>query len=397
MLTIQTWRFLTLGGLLSLVVMSLTGCIGSSSASKPVPPSLPEVVYSTPLVRDLAEFDEFTGRTEASLSIDIRSRVTGYLEKAPFKEGEDVKKGQLLFEIDRRPYQAELDRALAQERQAAATMSRLSNEYQRARALVRSRAISEEELDRIAGSLAEADAADQAARAAIRTAKLNLDFTRITAPIDGRISRRNCDPGNLIKADDTILTSLVVLDPIHAYFDVDERTVLRLRRLVNSGKTTLSRQESIPVQLGLADEEGFSLSGHIDFVDNRLDPNTGTLRIRAVIDNPHLLLSPGMFIRLRLPVSATQRCILVPEESLVTDQGQKMVYVLDDQDQVAYRRVTVGQETEGFRVIRTGVSPGDRVIVRGQQRVRPGIKVVPRASEQPAHVATPVAAIPPAL
>lgn len=373
----------------------LLGC--NRAPAPPADPKPPEVVVGRPILREVTEHEEFTGRTEAVMSVDVRARVTGYLEKALFKEGTDVKKGDLLFEIDRRTYQADLDRTQAQVRQGEATLERIGTDYQRARVLVPSRAISREELDKITGSRSEAEASVAGSRAAMRMAKLNLDFTKITAPLSGRISRRLCDPGNLVKADETVMTSIVQLDPIHAYFDIDERTVLRLRRLVQQGKLRSSRDSTIPVQLGLADEDGFSLRGVIDFVDNKLDAGTGTLRVRVVIGNEKLLLSPGMFVRLRLPVSLPSRSALVPEEALASDQGQKFLYVLNEKDEVVYRQVRTGQLFDGLRVISKGLAPGERVILSGQQRVRPGGRVTPRQVESPARVARPPASNPPAL
>jgi RND family efflux transporter MFP subunit len=376
---------------------SLSVAVGCGEAAKQAPaPKEVSVPWARPRVQVVTELEEFTGRTEAVMTVDVRARVTGYLEKALFKEGTDVKKGDLLFEIDPRTYQAEVDKAQAQVSQYEASVQRLATDYQRARVLLPSRAISQEEMDRLSSTRSEASASVAAARAALRVAKLNLDFTKVSAPMDGRISRRLADPGNLVKADDTILTTIVQLDPIHAYFDIDERTVLRLRRLINEGKLRSSREATIQVDLGLADEDGYSLKGVIDFRDNRLDPGTGTLRVRVVIDNPDRLLSPGMFMRMKLPVSLPTRSLLVPEEALVNDQGQKALYVINGDDKIESREVKVGQLVDGQRVIKAGLTEKDRVVVRGQMSVRPGLKVNPRPADAPTRAAA-KAAQPPSL
>jgi membrane fusion protein, multidrug efflux system len=379
------------------LMAALSLAVGCGGASKEAPPAKEvSVPWSRPRVQVVTELEEFTGRTEAVMTVEVRARVTGYLDKAMFKEGTDVKKGDLLFEIDPRTYQAEVDKAQAMVGQYEATVERLGSDYQRARQLMPSRAISPEEVDKISGNRSEAAATVGAARASLRAAKLNLDFTKIAAPLSGRISRRLADPGNLVKADDTILTTIVQLDPIHSYFDIDERTVLRLRRLIHEGKLRSASETAIQVDLGLADEEGYSLKGTIDFRDNRLDPGTGTLRVRVVIPNPDKLLSPGMFMRMKLPVSLPTRSLLVPEEALVNDQGQKALYVINADDKVESREVKIGQLIDGQRVIKSGVTEKDRVVVQGQMSVRPGLKVNPRPAQTPDRAAV-KAAQPPSL
>jgi RND family efflux transporter MFP subunit len=384
-------RTLALAGGLLLAV----GC-GKKQASLP-PPPIATVEVAHPLIQPVTDFEFFTGRTEASESVDIRSRVTGYLLKAPFKEGEDIQEGKLLFQIDPATYEAEVERAEASIKQNEALLTRLDSDYQRARTLMAGRAASREELDKITGDRAQANANLKAATAALRLAKVNLAYTRIAAPLSGRLSRRMVDPGNLVKADDTILTTLVRLDPMYAYFDVDERTVLKLRRLLAEGKITSARKKRLDVNLSVADEEKYTRTGYIDFVDNRLDPGTGTLRIRVVIDNKDHFLSPGMFIRLRLPVGVEHPALLVPEEALASDLAKKFLFVVrtveeqvrteDDsaktrQVRKAFRvEVKLGQLQENnWRVIeevlgKEKLTPSDEVIVKGLQSVRAGDEV----------------------
>ncbi len=370
-----------------------TGC--GKAQSKGGGKKDPEVIVAHPTIQTVTDYEEFIGRMEPFASVDLRSRVTGYLDKAPFKEGSDVEKGELVGEIDPRTYKAELQKTEANLVQAEAHFRRLTLDYQRASVLVTRRVIGREEADKIAGDRAEAEAAVGSTKASLEVAKVNLSYTQIKAPFAGRISRRFVDEGNLIKADETILTSIVALDPIYAFFDVDERTLLKLRRLLQKKEITSTRDTKTPLDLGLADEEGYSLKGQIDFVDNKLDPSTGTLRVRVVVKNKigeskiagnkQWFLAPGMFVRLRLPVGAPRPALLVPEQALGTDQGQKFLYVLNDKDEVVYLKVLVGSLHGQLRAVKPfdpkgSLSPTDRVIVTGLQRVRTGLKVVPKTS-----------------
>jgi RND family efflux transporter MFP subunit len=394
--------------LLAALLLALTfaaGCAKKPEKEKPPPP---EVVYATPTARDVTEVEEFTGYTRAVKTVEVRARVTGYLDKVLFKDGTDVKEGDTLFQIDSRTYKAEVDKAEAMVKQTEATLDRITSDLRRGRAMVTGRAISMEELDKLTGNRNEADASVRAARATLEATRINLAYTKISAPIGGRVSRTMVDAGNLVKADETMLTTVVTLDPIHAYFDVDERTVLQLRRMIQEKKITSSRVQPLIVKVGLADEEGFSRSGTIDFVDNQLDPGTGTLRVRAEVPNAPIngvsTLSPGMFVRIQLPVGKPQPSLLIPETALGSDQGNKFVYVIDGQNKVTYRRVVPGQQEGTTRVIRplvtgekgevvSGLRPDERVIITGQQRVRPGVEVQPyTASEMSALVAKRAAA-----
>lgn len=391
------WKIARLA-VMPLAGLALLGC--GDSQPKAVVAKLAEVQVSRPITREITNYDLFTGRTEAVEAVDVRARVTGYLQKTNFKEGMEVQQGDVLFEIDPRTYQAELDRAEANVVQADARLKRLNTDYQRAVSLLAKRAIGQEEFDKIAGDRAEAEAAVKVVQASRDVARLNLNFCKVVSPISGRISRRLIDPGNLVKADDTVLTTIVSLDPMYVYFDIDERTMLRVRRLIQEGKVKSSREAIIPVSMGLADEEGFPHEGTINFVDNKVDPNTGTLRLRGIFPNPvnpkhplsPRLFSPGLFTRVRIPIGEPHQAILVSERALGTDQGRKFVYVVNDQDEVVYRSVKIGSLNEGYRVIEEGLTPQERVVVSGLQRVRPGAKVDPREIPMPpsAPAVTPV-------
>ncbi|HMP01109.1 MAG TPA: efflux RND transporter periplasmic adaptor subunit [Gemmatales bacterium] len=364
------------GMLFAAVVAALGGCQRAGPA--PVPTRPVEVVVASPVLRQVRDFEDFSGRTEAVDTVLIKARVSGYLTTIGFADGtditpEDVAAKKLLFEIDPRPYQAAVRQAVAQVAQARTHLERVTRDYNRF--LAAGAAVSREEMDKAIGDKAEAEAAVEVAEAAKHMADINLDFTRITAPMPGRLGRRLVDVQNLVRADDTPLVSLVKLDPIYVAFDIDERTVLRVRRLIQEGKVPSARRSKVTVQVGLSDEEGFSRTGDIDFVDNRIDPNTGTLRVRAALSNSDFVLSPGLFVRVRLPIGPAREALVVPEEALGSDQGQRFLWVVNDQDEVEYRRVRIGRQEDGWRVIEEGVTTGDRVVVSGMQRVRLGSKV----------------------
>ena len=341
-------------------------------------PKPPEVIVATPETRNVADYEDFTGWTESVASVELRSRVSGYLDRIAFQDGADVKSGDLLFEIDRRLYVAAAEEARAARDQALAHRDRTERDFQRVKSLAAKDARSAQDLDKAIGDRAETAAAFASAEAKLKSAEVNLDFTRITAPLSGRLSRRMIDQGNLVKADETALVSLVALDPMYALFDVDERTVLRMRRLIREGRMASARESKVTVQIGLADEEGFSREGTIEFIDNKIDSHTGTLKLRAVTPNNDLGLSPGLFIRVRLRVGQPRDALLVPEEAIGSDQGQKFLYVLDAENKVVYRRIKVGLQVDRLRAIDEGLQADDRVIVSGLQRVRPGIAVVPK-------------------
>ncbi len=378
---------LTLGLLIAATAATLGGCAkpAAKAAAAPPAPKPPEVLVKLPTSDEITDYEDFTGRTVASKTIDIRARVTGYLDKITFKqkEGGDVEKGTVLFEIDPRSYEAEASRTEANLLQAQSHMKRVELDYQRAKKTVASKTISQEQFDQVSGDRASALAAIEIARANHKLAVLNLNYTKVVAPISGRLSRTQIDPGNLVKADETILTTIVALDPIYAYFEVDERTLLRIRRYAEEGRLKSEGHEAIPVTMGLADEKGYPHEGVINFFDNRLDPSTGTLQVRGIFKNPDGMLTPGLFVRVRLPIGKPYRALLVSEEALGTDQGQKFVYVIDAENKAQYRRVEVGRLQQGRRVILKGLADGERVVVSGLQRVRPGAVVQPKLVEEP--------------
>ena len=360
-----------------LTLVMFAGC--SQEPMKPVATPPPVVTVSHATTKVVSDYEEFTGTTAAVFTVEVRARVTGYLDKIYFEDGTEVAEGDKLFQIDPRPYKAEEERTQAALVQAEAHARRLEADYRRIDSLFRSKAASREEYDKVIGDRAEAEAAVGISRAELDRAKLNMEFTEVKAPISGRISRRQVDPGNLVRADETPLTTIVSLDPMYVYFDVDERTLLRLRRLIREKKIKPREEAEIKIYAGLADEDDFPHVGTINFSENRVDSSTGTLRIRAVISNPKpRVLSPGLFMRVRLPVGDPHKAILVPEQALSPDQGKKVVYVVNSKDQVIYRQVEIGPLYDGMRAITKGISENDRVVVSGLQRIRPGITVKPQ-------------------
>ena len=363
---------------LSGLLLLLTACAQQPPAATAPPP--PKVTVSQPISRDVVEWEEYTGRLEAIESVEVRARVNGYLQSIHFKNGVSVKQGDLLFIIDPRPYQAELERAKAELALATARFERTGKDLARAQMLVRSRAISEEEVDTRVSDRRQAQESVQAARAMVNAAQLNVEFTQVRAPISGRISRNLVSVGNLINGgttQSTLLTTIVSLDPIYCYFEADERSYLKGMRQSRNGDHTNGRAGKQPVYVGLADEEAFPHQGHIDFVDNRLDQNTGTITGRAVLPNPDLLLVPGLFARIRLPAGGKYKALMLPPEAIGSDLSQQFVFVVDAQNLVQYRKVALGPIMDGLRVIRDGLQPDDWVIVNGIQRARTGAKVDP--------------------
>lgn len=382
-------RLLQMTSLVAILVavVASSGCTGQPGSAQGMGPPqqrTPEVVVAKPTRANMMDYEECTGRTEAFKTVDVRARVTGYLVKWNFTQGKKVKKGDVIFEIDPRSYDAELARGNASVNQAEAHLARLSLDQQRAVQLHASHAMGREDLDKIMGDKAEATAAVGIAKATRDLAKLNVTYTKVTAPIDGIIGRPMIDEGNLVKADDTILATIVTQDPMYAYFDVDERTSLRLYRLLQKGELKYP-----PVQMGLADEgTDFPHKGIVDFVDNRLDTNTGTLHMRCQFPNPSGILTPGLFVRIRFVFGELHQVILVPEEAIASDQGRKFVYVVNKSDQIEYLPVKIGKIRDGMRAIIDGLKGDERVVISGIQRVRPGVKVIAKpAGTPPATVA----------
>jgi RND family efflux transporter MFP subunit len=352
-------------GLLFLLALAL-GCNRGQGQAPLVKPAGVRVAH--PVVKEITDYEDLTGRTEAKHSVEVKARVTGYLKedylilndktkskypqlKLGTREGTLVKKGDPLFLIDPRPYEAELAKAEATVLQGEALEKRLRNDFARATSLREKRATTAEDYDKVTGDYLSAQASLQMARASRDLAKLNKDWTLVTAPISGLVSRRFVDPENLVKADDTTLTTIVSLDPMYVYFDVDERTLLQIRHWMREGKIPGMREQGAEVSLGLADEEGFPHKGTIDFIDNKLDPGTGTLRLRGVFDNSKQVLYPGLFVRLRIQIGKPHPAVLVAERALGTDQGQKFLYLVKDKNKVKYQSVKVGSLHDGLRVV----------------------------------------------
>jgi RND family efflux transporter MFP subunit len=352
----------------------------SSCGAKPPPaPPPPKVKVVQPVAREVTEWDEYTARLDAVDSVEVRPRVSGYLQSIHFQDGGLVRKGDLLFLIDPRPYEAALRRAAADRELAKSRLALAQKNFARATDLLASHAISQEEADIRQSNVRQAEASVDEAEAAVDAAKLDVEFTHVTAPVAGRVGRKLVTEGNLINGgvgtQGTLLTTIVSLDPIYAYFEADEGSLLKYMRLASSGQRPSSREYRTPVHVGLADEDGFPHDGVMDFVDNQLDRGTGTIVGRAVLPNPDLSLIPGLFARLRLPGSGQYQGILVPDEAIGSDQSQKLVFVVDAESKAQYRPVKIGPLVDGLRVVREGVTPEDWVIVAGLQRVRPGLQV----------------------
>jgi membrane fusion protein, multidrug efflux system len=363
------------------LILSLAAC-GKKAAPSPVPPV---VSVAQPVSREIIEWDEYIGRLESPETVEIRARVSGYLNKVHFKEGKEVKKGDLLFTIDPRPYQAEFERADGDYHRALNQAELAKNDAERGSKLAGARVISAEELDTKTKNYSAALAAAKAAKGTADLAKLNLEFCQIRAPIDGRISRALVTEGNLVAGGvqgTTLLTTIVSLDPLYLYGDADERAILKYNRLAREGARASARDQQIPAEMELADETNFPHKGYMDFVENRIDPSTGTLRARGVFRNEDRRLSPGFFARIRIPGSGTYRTLLVPDRALGADQAQKFVYVVNAEKKVEFRPVKVGGMSDGLRIVSSGLKGDEQIIVEGQIRVRPGVIVDPRPPKE---------------
>ncbi len=375
-------------GLCLLAAALLSGC--GQTAPPQSAPSPTVVPVSRPVERTVTDYVDFTGRTDAVEAVGVRARVTGYLVQIAFKEGAEVKKDQLLFEIDPRPYKALLDQAKSQVELGKAALKLARAVYQRDLALSERNAISTQELEQSRASMDEAAARVEAAKASMEIYTLNLAFTRVTAPISGKTSRYYLTVGNLVTQDQTLLTTIVSLDKMYAYFDVDEPTLLRVRNAINTGKIELPKPGAdVPVMMGLQGEEGFPHKGTVDFVNNVVNPSTGTIAVRGLFDNPKpptgtRLLSPGMFVRIRLPIGKPHPALLVIDRALGSDQGLKFVYVVDKNDKIQYRRVKTGAlQEDGLRVIASGLKADDRVVIGALQQVRPHMRIEPELMSMP--------------
>ena len=367
--------------LVVLVILILAACQQEREQFQPPPP---EVTVAPPLVKEIVEWDEYTGRLQAVEEVEIRARVSGYLESVHFKDGAIVEKDDLLFIIDPRPYQAVLDQSTAEVTRTRIRLQLAKNDLERAKRLFKSRAISEEELDSRTQEERQAVASLEAANAAVNAAELNVEFSEIRAPVSGRIGRNLVDVGNLISggsADSTLLTTIVSLDPIHVYVTVDERAFLKYVRLDREGSRPSSRTNATPVQMQLADEKGFPHHGYVDFVDNRIDIETGTMQGRAIFDNPDLVLTPGLFAKIRVPGKGPYEAIFVPDEAILSDQSKKFVFVIDANNSAVRKEITLGRVIDGLRIITSGLNENDSIVINGVQRVRAGTPVNPIPTE----------------
>jgi membrane fusion protein, multidrug efflux system len=375
---------------LVLLALSVAGVLAGCDrpASQAAAPPTPPVTVAQPVKRTVTDWDEFTGRFDAVEEVQVRPRVGGFVNSVEFQDGAIVRAGDLLYVIDPRPFEAVAEQADGQLSDARAKVELAKRELDRGLNLVQTSAVSEQVVDQRRQALQAAHAAEVQAEGALKAAKLNIEFTHVLAPITGRVSRHLVSPGNLVQGSDTgtstLLTSIVSLDPIYIYFDMDEATYIKNSKLWFEGKRPSSRDTPNPVQITLSGETKPSHEGTINFLDNRLDVSTGTLRSRAVIKNTDLSILPGQFGRVRLIGSAPYDTLLIPDTAIATDQSRKIVFVVKPDDTVEARPVTLGPLDEGLRVVREGLKAEDRVIVDGIQRARVGAKVNPHPAQAPA-------------
>jgi multidrug efflux system membrane fusion protein len=362
----RTRTYLFLPAILS--ILAVAGCAVGEAGDAPAP-TLPPPTVTTAVVatHHLNDWAEFNGRLEAVENVAVRPRVGGYIERVAFTEGARVAEGQVLFEIDDRPFRAEVDRLSAERDRASAELELAKSYRDRSQRLLAQNATSREESERLEADAAVAAAKLAAAAAALEAAKLNLSFTRVTAPIGGRVSRAAVTAGNLVDGS-TELTTVVSDSPVYAYFDVDEQTYLEHLRTAKAPSV---------VHVALVNEKGYPHEARLDFVDNRVDPNHGTIRARAVLDNADGFYTPGLFVRVRLTSPRSFEAALVDDRAIGTDLDRKFVFVLDESNVVQYRPIVTGRAIDGLRVVREGLAAGDVVVVNGLQRVRPGIAVTP--------------------
>lgn len=363
-----------------IALLALNACDKPQAAQQERPPT--KVSVAEVIQHPVNEWDELTGRLEAPQSVVIRARVSGYIDKITFEEGAIVKKGDLLVQIDPRPFSAEVKRLEAQLARARATAKRADSEAKRGEALRAGKIIGGEEADARESTAAEAKAAVAATQAQLDIAYLNLSFTEVRAPIDGRVSRAELTEGNLVQADESRLTSVVSTDKVYAYFDIDEGVYLKYEALTRTGDLGAAA----PVYLGLSNEEGHPHQGQMDFVDNQVNPKTGTIRGRAVFDNKDGAFTPGLYVRVKLVGSANYDAALISDAAIGTDLGKKFVLVLDKDSKVAYRAIELGPKLNGLRIVRSGLNKGEKIVVNGLQRVRSGMPVdaqlVPMADDE---------------
>lgn len=366
---------LTVPGVMLLSAL-LVGC--DEGVAQNAAPQAPVVSAADVVVKSISQWDSFNGRIEAVESVQLRPRVSGYIDKVNYADGQEVKKGEVLFTIDDRTYRAALEQAQATLARAKTQASLARSEANRTDKLVNTNLVSREEWEQRRAAATQAQADIRAAQAAVDAAQLNLDFTKVTAPIDGRASRALITSGNLVTAGDSasVLTTLVSQKTVYVYFDVDESTYLHYQSLARSEQGASSNHLALPVEIGLVGEEGYPHQGKVDFLDNQLTPSTGTIRMRALLDNAQRQFTPGLFARVRLPGSAEFNATLIDDKAVLTDQDRKYVYVVDKEGKAQRRDITPGRLADGLRIVQQGLKPGDRVIVDGLQKVfMPGMPV----------------------
>ena len=373
----KTWGnfHLSATGVMLLSVL-LVGC-DNSVAQNAAPPA-PAVSAADVVVKSISQWDSFNGRIEAVESVQLRPRVSGYIDKVNYTDGQEVKKGEVLFTIDDRTYRAALEQAQATLARAKTQASLAQSEANRTNKLINTNVVSREEWEQRRSAAIQAQADIRAAQAAVDAAQLNLDFTKVTAPIDGRASRALITSGNLVTAGDSasVLTTLVSQKTVYVYFDVDESTYLRYQDLARKGQGASSDHTALPVEIGLTGEAGYPHQGKVDFLDNQLTPATGTIRMRALLDNAQRQFTPGLFARVRLPGSAEFKATLIDDKAVLTDQDRKYVYIVDKDGKAQRRDITPGRLANGLRIVQQGLNPGDKVIVDGLQKVfMPGMPV----------------------
>jgi RND family efflux transporter MFP subunit len=366
------------------VLLAIATLVASCSerqqqAGAPPPPA---VTVAKPVKRTVVDYDEYVGRFTAINAVEVRARVSGYLDKVHFKDGQIVKQGDLLFTIDKRPFQNSLDQARANLVQAQSNLAFTESDYTRGQQLVRDKTITEQTFEQRAQAFRNAKASVANAEAALRQAELDLEFTDLRAPIEGRIGDRRVSPGNLVTGgtggNTTLLATIVSTDPIYFEFTFDEASYLRYQRLATTGKDVASRNAGVQVAIKLIDENDFDHEGRMDFVDNVIDRSTGTIRGRAVFANAKEVFTPGMFARVRVPGTPPYEGLLVPDVAIGTEQARRFVMVIDDQDTARPKYVTLGQVTkDGLRVVKDGIGPDDRIVISGLMQARPGQKVRP--------------------
>ncbi len=369
---------LALLGLAAGAPFLLTACDAQSAqAAATQIVAAPEVSVAEVLEREVTSWREFTGRIEAVERVELRPRVSGYIESVAFREGAEVARGDVLFVIDPRPYEAALKRARAELARAESALRQAQGEHERAEKLLALRALSQEEFDARTAGIEKARADVQAAHAAVDAAELDLSFTRVRAPIAGVVSRAEVTAGNFVAAGQTLLTRLVSIDPVYVRFDGDEAAYLQQAQYARENGNAHAGAGQ-PVWVGLGNEQGYPHQGELVFTDNELDAQTGTIRARARLSNRERIFTPGLFARVRLGEGATRRAILIDDRAVGTDQTRRFVYVVGDDDSVEYRPVELGPLHEGLRVVREGLAPGERIVVNGLMRIRPGITVSPQ-------------------